>query len=73
MVAPTTAELEAESVAYVLTAELGLDSSDYTFGYVATWAGGGDRAIAGIRAAGERIQGAARQLLSQLEADEGAP
>ena len=62
-----SAELEAESVAYVLTAELGLDSSEYTFGYVATWAGGGDEAIAGIRAAGERIQGAARQLLTALE------
>ena len=59
---------EAESVAYILSAELGLDSSDYyTFGYVATWAGGGDEAIAGIRAAGERIQGAARRLLTALE------
>ena len=62
-----SAELEAESVAYVVTSELGLDSSDYSFGYVATWAGGGDEALAGIRAAGERIQGAARQLLAALE------
>jgi len=63
-----SAELEAESVAYILSAELRLDSSDYTFGYVATWAGGGDEALAGIRAAGERIQGAARRLLTALEA-----
>jgi len=63
-----TAELEAESVAYIISSELGLDSSEYTFGYVATWAGGGEEAIAGIRAAGERIQGAARQLLAGLEA-----
>lgn len=31
-------EVEAESVAYVLAGMLGLDSSDYSTGYVATWA-----------------------------------
>jgi antirestriction protein ArdC len=63
-----SAELEAESVAYILSAELGLDSSEYTFGYMATWAGGGDQAIVGIKTAGERIQGAVRQILTALEA-----
>lgn len=36
-----SAELEAESVAYIVTSELRLDSSGYTFGYVTVWAGGG--------------------------------
>ncbi len=33
-------EVEAESVAYVVTAAQGLDAGAYTFGYVAGWAGG---------------------------------
>ncbi len=33
-------EIEAESVAYVVTAATGLDASGYTFAYVAGWAGG---------------------------------
>lgn len=32
-------EIEAESVAYVVCNHFGLDTSDYSFGYVATWAG----------------------------------
>ncbi len=43
------AELEAESIAYVVCQVLGIDSGDYSFGYVATWAGDGDQAIAGIK------------------------
>jgi antirestriction protein ArdC len=66
------AELEAESVAYVVCAVLGIDSGDYTFGYVTTWAGGGDEAIAGIRAAGTRIQRTANDIVSQLEAADAA-
>lgn len=31
-------EIEAESVAYMVCAHLGLDVSDYSFGYVASWA-----------------------------------
>ena len=39
------AELEAESTAYVVCQRLGLDTGAYSFGYVATWAGGGEQAI----------------------------
>lgn len=35
---------------------LGLDTSDYTFGYGATWAGGGDQVITGIKGSCEHIQ-----------------
>jgi antirestriction protein ArdC len=31
-------EVEAESVAFLVAAHLGLDTSDYSFGYVTTWA-----------------------------------
>ena len=61
------AELEAESVAYVVCQSMGIDSSDYSFGYVATWAGGGDQAIAGIKASGERIQKTAATILRAFE------
>jgi len=61
------AELEAESTAYIVCQSLGLDTGDYSFGYVATWAGGGDEAIAGIKASGERIQRAAATILRSFE------
>lgn len=61
------AELEAESTAYVACQALGIDSSDYSFGYVATWAGGGDQAIAGIKASCERIQKSAATILRAFE------
>ncbi len=61
------AELEAESVAYVVCRSLGLDTSDYSFGYVALWAGGGSAALAGLRSCGERIQKAAALLLAPLD------
>lgn len=60
------AELEAESVAYLVCDGLGVDSSSYSFGYVANWAGGGDGALAGIKASGRRVQSAARQILDGL-------
>jgi hypothetical protein len=35
---------------------LNLDTSVYSFGYVAGWARGGEQAIAGIKGSCERIQ-----------------
>jgi len=37
-----TAEVEAESIAFVVCNYLGIDSSEYTFGYVAGWSSGKD-------------------------------
>ena len=62
------AELEAESVAFIVCHYLGISSDDYSFGYVATWAGGGDEAQKAIKASGSRIQKAAEQILSTVEA-----
>jgi len=61
------AELEAESVAYVVMSTLGLDSGAYSFGYVATWAGSGEAAIEGIKQSGSRIQKAGQTIIQALE------
>ena len=60
-------ELEAESTAYVALSSLGIVSSDYSFGYVTTWAGGGDAAIAGVTASCQRIQKAASSILGHFD------
>lgn len=55
-------EVEAESIAYVVCSHFGLDTGDYSFGYVAGWAGGQDtevlkESLATIRReAGEMIE-----------------
>lgn len=63
-------ELEAESTAYVICTALGMDTSDYTFGYVAGWAGGAPEALAGIKASTGRIQKAATAVLKTFEVEE---
>ena len=63
-------ELEAESTAYVICTALGMDTSDYSFGYVAGWAGGAPEAIQGIKASTGRIQKAASAVLKTFEVEE---
>jgi hypothetical protein len=63
-------ELEAESAAYVICAALGMDTSDYSFGYVAGWAGGAPEATQGIKASTGRIQKAATAVLKAFEVEE---
>lgn len=65
------AELEAESTAYVVCAALGILTDAYSFGYVATWAGGGEEAIAAIRSSCAAIQRTASFVLASLEAVSG--
>jgi antirestriction protein ArdC len=64
------AELEAESVAYMVCSEVGVDSGGYSFGYLAGWGGGGEEAIAAIKACGDRIAAGARRILELLEETE---
>ena len=59
-------ELEAESSAYVICQALGVDSSDYSFGYVAGWAGA-ESAVKGIKASQDRIHKASSQVLKSFE------
>jgi antirestriction protein ArdC len=61
------AELEAESAAFVVCAALGVESDDYSFGYVTGWASG-DNAIAGIKESAARIQQTADRILAAAEA-----
>lgn len=56
-------ELEAESVAYVVCADLGIDSAAYSFGYLVAWSDGGPAAERAIAEAAQRIQRAARVIL----------
>ena len=63
-------ELEAESTAYVICAALGMDTSDYSFGYVAGWAGGAPEAVQGIKASTGRIQRATSAVLKTFEVEQ---
>jgi len=58
-----TCELEAESVAYLVCAQAGLDASDYSFGYVAGWAGGD---LDAIRATAQRVTTCAHGIAERL-------
>jgi len=62
-------EVEAESVAYVVSAAHGLDASGYSFAYVAGWAGGDP---ATVRQAAETVTKAARTILGHCSADTAA-
>jgi len=62
-------ELEAESTAYVICAALGMDTSDYSFGYVAGWAGGAPEAVHGIKASTSRIQRATSAVLTTFKVE----
>lgn len=64
------AELEAESVAFVVCAALGLDTGDYSFGYVTAWSRGDEAAITALRASAERIRGAAAKILNGIGASQ---
>jgi antirestriction protein ArdC len=62
-------ELEAESTAYVICTALGMDTSDYSFGYVLGWTGGAPDAIEDIKESTGRIQKAATAVLRNFEAE----
>jgi hypothetical protein len=50
-------------------ASLGIASDGYSFGYCATWAGGGDQAIDAIKASATRIQQTAGAILMAAGAE----
>jgi hypothetical protein len=63
-------ELEAESVAYVTCRALGMETGEYSFGYVLGWSGGSEDALKGIKASTGRIQRAVAAVLKTFEVDE---
>jgi hypothetical protein len=65
------AEVEAESVAFLVTAAHGIDSGEYTVPYVAGWSGG---ATGPVMATAERVLSTASQILDATPpADETQP
>jgi antirestriction protein ArdC len=59
------AEVEAESVAYLVSTAAGIDADQYSFAYVASWAGG-DADI--VQTTAERVLGCAQQITERLAA-----
>ena len=57
-------EVEAESVAYMVCAGLGVDTAGYSLPYVASWSGGD---LTKVSATANRVIGCARTVLTQLE------
>lgn len=56
---------EAESIAYTICQHYGLDSSDYSFSYVAGWSSGKD--VKELKASLERIRSAADEMITDID------
>ena len=59
-------ELEAESVAFVVMHNFGINSGEYSFLYLASWAGGDD-GVKQIEQSGKKIQETARDIITWIE------
>jgi hypothetical protein len=63
-------EVEAESVAFIVAATHGMRTDDYSFPYIATWAGGeGPKAVV---AAQSRVAQAASAIIAVSPAEHGS-
>ena len=60
-----TREVEAESVAYTVCQHYGLDTSDYSFGYVAGWSSG--KELAELRGSLETIRNTAAEMINAID------
>jgi len=58
------AEVEAESVAYLVGSAFGLDTTDYSLGYVVNWSGGDHRVVLAVA---QRVMNAAAMALAGLD------
>jgi len=56
---------EAESIAYTICQHYGLDSSDYSFSYVAGWSSG--KEVKELKASLERIRSAADEMITGID------
>lgn len=63
-------EVEAESVAYLVCSQAGLDSGGYTIPYVALWSGGDLRLVADTA---DRVIDTARNVTADIAQDLGLP
>ena len=60
-----TKEVEAESIAFVVSEHFGLDTSDYSFGYIGTWSS--DRSLPELKASLQTIRDASTSIITDLE------
>ena len=60
-----TREVQAESVAYTVCQHYGLDTSDYSFGYVVGWSSGRD--LKELKASLETIRATAHELITTID------
>ena len=60
-----TKEVEAESVAYTVCQHFGIDTSDYSFGYIAGWSSGKD--IKELKSSLDIIRKTASELITGIE------
>ena len=60
-----TQEVEAESVAYTVCQHFGIDTSDYSFGYIAGWSS--DRDMKELKSALDTIRKTASELITGIE------
>lgn len=60
-----TKEVEAESIAYTVCQRYGIDTSDYTFGYVAGWSSG--KELPELKASLATIQKTADEIITGIE------
>ena len=60
-----TREVQAESVAYAVCQHYGLDTSDYSFGYVAGWSSG--RELGELKSSLETIRSAAAEIINSID------
>ena len=60
-----TKEVEAESIAYTVCQHFGVDTSDYSFGYIAGWSSG--RNTKELRASMDTIRRTASELITGIE------
>ncbi len=60
-----TREVEAESVAYAVCQHYGLDTSDYSFGYLAGWSSG--RELSELKGSLETIRAAAAEIINSID------
>lgn len=61
----STKEVEAESIAYTVCQHFGIDTSDYSFGYIAGWSSGKD--IKELKSSLDTIRRAASELITDIE------
>lgn len=60
-----TREVQAESVAYAVCQHYGLDTSDYSFGYVAGWSSG--RELDELKSSLETIRSTAAEIINSID------